>query len=86
MILLVADDAITNRDEIDMRLLFYLTSDRSAQMEKIRRQVMEVEEVSPSDHNALYAATTLFERMLWLTRRYASSLVERGKAEAEPAE
>ena len=84
VILLVANDAIANRDEIDMRLLFDLTSDRSAQMEKIRRQVMEVEEVSPSDHNALYAATTLFERMLWLTRRYAT-LVEESRAEAEPA-
>jgi phosphate:Na+ symporter len=83
-ILLVANDAVASRDEIDMRLLFDLTSDRSAQMEKIRRQVMEVEEVSPNDHNALYASTTLFERILWLTRRYAS-LLEQGKSETEPA-
>ncbi len=84
VILLVAHDAISGRDEADMRLLFELTSDRSAQMEKIRRQVMEVEEVSPNDHSALYSATTLFERMLWLIRRYAS-LVDQGKAMAEPA-
>ena len=76
VILLVANDAVSSRDEIDMRLLFDLTSDRSAQMEKIRRQVMEVEEVSPNDHNALYASTTLFERILWLTRRYASLVEE----------
>ena len=75
VILLVANDAITNRDEIDMRLLFDLTSDRSAQMEKIRRQVMEeAEEVSPGDHDVLYTATTLFERMLWLIRRYVALL------------
>ena len=83
-ILLVANDAVSSRDEIDMRLLFDLTSDRSAQMEKIRRQVMEVEEVSPNDHNALYASTTLFERILWLTRRYAS-LLDHERSETEPA-
>ena len=83
-ILLVANDAVTTRDDIDMQLLFNLTSDRSAQMEKIRRQVMEVEEVSPNDHNALYASTTLFERILWLTRRYAS-LLAAGEASTETA-
>jgi phosphate:Na+ symporter len=84
-ILLVANDSVSSRDEVDMRLLLELTSDRSAQMEKIRREVMAIEDVSPNDHNALYATTTLFERILWLVRRYAS-LVEGGKAEAQAAE
>lgn len=85
-ILLVANDAIATRDEVDMRPLRDLTSDRSAQMERIRRQVLEVEEVSPNDHNALYASTTLFERILWLTRRYAAldASTESGRSETEP--
>ncbi len=85
-ILLVASDAVTTRDEVDMLVLFNLTSDRSAQMEKIRRQVMEVGDVSPNDHNALYASTTLFERILWLTRRYASVMTGQEAATRLPAD
>lgn len=82
MILLAANDAVASRDEIDMQVLFELTSDRSTQMEQIRRQVMEVGAINPRDHNALYATTTLFERTLWLTRRYVS-LFQRGQSETE---
>jgi phosphate:Na+ symporter len=85
-ILLVANDAATSRDAVDMGVLRELTSDRSTQMERIRRQVMEVEEVSPADHQALYASTTLFERLLWLTRRYALSLLANADEPGTPAE
>ena len=75
-ILMLANDAFAKRDRADMDLLIEFTSDRSTQMERVRRQVMEVEDISPADHDALYATTTLFERTLWLIRRYAA-LVER---------
>jgi phosphate:Na+ symporter len=82
-ILMLANDAFAKRDRADMELLIEFTSDRSTQMERVRRQVMEVEDISPADHDALYATTTLFERTLWLIRRYAA-LVER-RLEPNPA-
>ena len=75
-ILMVANDAFTSKDRHDLHLLHELTSDRSAQMESIRRRIMERDHITPADHNTLYATTTLFERTLWLLRRYAA-LVER---------
>jgi phosphate:Na+ symporter len=84
-ILTLAADAAASRDADDIALLLQFTSDRSAQMEGIRRQVMAVETVTPADHDVLYATTTLFERSLWLIRRYAT-LLERSVARpAEPA-
>ena len=70
-ILLVANDAFASRQRADVDLLLEFTSDRSAQMEGIRRRVMEVGDLSPADHHTLYATTTLFERTLWLVRRFA---------------
>jgi len=71
-ILLVAGDALSGGEEGDLPIFLNLTSDRSAQMERVRRQVMaESEQMSPVDHDVLYTTTTLFERMLWLLRRYA---------------
>jgi phosphate:Na+ symporter len=75
-ILMVAHDALVSRDRADLDLLRELTSDRSAQMENIRRRIMGLDHITPADHDTLYATTTLFERTLWLIRRYAT-LVER---------
>jgi phosphate:Na+ symporter len=75
-ILMVGSDAFASRDRADLDLLRELTSDRSAQMEGIRRRIMGLEHITPADHDTLYATTTLFERTLWLIRRYAA-LVER---------
>ncbi len=74
-ILFVAGDAVATRQSHDVGLVSELTSDRSAQMERLRREVMAQDaDFSPADHDTLYTATTLFERMLWLTRRYTSLL------------
>lgn len=75
-ILMVANDAFASKDRSDLHLLNELTSDRSAQMEGIRRRIMGLDHITPADHDTLYATTTLFERALWLIRRYAA-LVER---------
>jgi phosphate:Na+ symporter len=75
-ILSIAGDAFTSRERGDVDMLLAFTSDRSAQMERIRRQVLEVQDMSPADHDILYASTTLFERILWLIRLYAA-LVEK---------
>jgi len=78
-ILAVANDAFLHKDRHDLDLLREFTSDRSMQMERVRRQVMEVEDIGPAEHDTLYASTTLFERTLWLLQRYMS-LVEGPKA------
>ncbi len=75
-ILSIAGDAFASKDRADLDMLLELTSDRSAQMEGIRRRIMGLDDITPADHDTLYATTTLFERALWLVRRYAA-LVER---------
>jgi len=71
-ILSIANDAFVNRDRGDLALLREFTSDRSTQMERVRRQVMEMEDIGPAEHDTLYASTTLFERTLWLLQRYTT--------------
>jgi phosphate:Na+ symporter len=83
-ILMLASDAFAAKDKDDLDLLLNFTSDRSTQMEGIRRRIMEVGDITPADHDTLYASTTLFERMLWLIRRYAV-LVEEARAADEQA-
>lgn len=78
-ILSVANEAFLNRDSHDLDLLREFTSDRSAQMERVRRQVMDVEDIGPAEHDMLYASTTLFERTLWLLQRY-TALVDAANA------
>lgn len=78
-ILSVASEAFLNKDRHDLGLLREFTSDRSTQMERVRRQVMDVEDIGPDEHDMLYASTTLFERTLWLLQRY-TALVEAAKA------
>lgn len=73
-ILSLAQDAFKTRSQDDLSLLLDFTSDRSGQMENIRKKIIDFEELSPSDHKTLYASTTLFERSLWLIRRYATML------------
>lgn len=81
-ILTLASDAFSTRDRTDVDFLLEFTSDRSAQMERIRRRVMDVEDITPADHDTLYASTTLFERMLWLIQRYAALVEARAGARA----
>ncbi len=75
-ILDLGKDAFQTRDRDDLAILLDFTADRSAQMDSIRRRAMSVNDMSPGDHSALYTTTTLFERILWLTRRYGELAVE----------
>lgn len=70
-ILCLAQDAFKSRSVEEISLLLDFTSDRSGQMENIRKNIMNVEEINPRDHQTLYTSTTLFERSLWLIRKYA---------------
>jgi phosphate:Na+ symporter len=71
LILLTAQDAWRSRDAEDIALLLVLTSDRSELMERIRQtQVV----ANLDQKSALFYATTLFERMVWIVRQLGLSL------------
>lgn len=54
----------------DVAVLLALSGDRSETMDTLRRQVAQETRLTAAEHNTLYAATALFERMVWLIRRY----------------
>jgi phosphate:Na+ symporter len=78
-ILELASDAFESRDRSDLDLVLEFSSDRSVQMDGIRRRIMGVGEMTALDHSTLYTSTTLFERCLWLTHRYAELVDQFGE-------
>jgi len=55
----------------DIAVLLALSGDRSEAMDRLRRRVAGETRLSAAQHDRLYAATALFERTVWLVRRYA---------------
>ena len=75
-LVLTAADALEQETESgahpdDIAVLLALSGDRSDAMDQLRRRVAGETRLSPGDHDTLYAATALFERTVWLIRRYA---------------
>nr|WP_315463348.1 Na/Pi symporter [uncultured Rhodoferax sp.] len=66
-------EAAQRYDADDVAMLRMLTHDRSELMDSIRRR-SQVEELEASQQDDLYQATTLFERIVWLLRRYVLAL------------
>lgn len=65
-------EAAGEGDAVDPQLLRVLTSDRSALMERLRRDLLRNgTDLGPGQRNGLLAATALFERLVWLIHRYA---------------
>lgn len=74
-VLSVLTDTVTEQDDPDMLLI--MSSDRSGLMEKIRAQMQSSHnDLSEVSRTRLFAATTLFERTIWLVNRYGK-LIER---------
>ena len=72
-ILLIAEDAARSVHDVD--LLLRMTSDRSAWVEQLRsKAAVSWGDGDTSDHRAVYAVTALYERTVWLLRRYAQLL------------
>jgi len=71
VLLLTLDDAARHRRHEDLALLRNLTEDRSEMMDSIRRRLLSETGLEPARREALLEATTLFERLVWLLRRYA---------------
>lgn len=55
----------------DIAVLLALSGDRSEAMDRLRRRVAGETRLTAAQHDRLYAATALFERTVWLVRRYA---------------
>ncbi len=62
--------------EADVAVLLALSGDRSESMDELRRRVAQETRLTAEEHDSLYAATALFERIVWLVRRY-TLLLER---------
>lgn len=72
-ILLIAEDAARSFEDVD--LLLRMTSDRSALVERLRsKATMNWTDGDTRDHGAVYVVTALYERTVWLLRRYAHLL------------
>jgi phosphate:Na+ symporter len=65
-------DAATSNDAADHELILSLLGHRDEMMERIRQRVLrEDPNMPPKPQEALFAATMLFERVVWLARRGA---------------
>jgi phosphate:Na+ symporter len=75
------EEAANGGADDEVAVLLALSGDRSETMDALRRQVAQETRLTAVEHNTLYAATALFERMVWLVRRY-SLLIARAEASA----
>lgn len=72
-------EAHESMDASDLQILKLLTSDRTELMERVRHRLLrEGQDLSFPVHEALFSATSLFERIVWLIRRYVLLLEPRG--------
>ncbi len=69
MMLETLTDVLKSLDPDDLEILKLLTHDRSELMDSIRRR-MQNEQTSAQVQQSVFSATTLFERCVWLLRRY----------------
>lgn len=65
-------DAAASEDPTEQELILSMLGHRDEQMERIRRRVLQENPDLPVEaQDALFAATMLFERIVWLARRSA---------------
>lgn len=73
-ILLIAEDSSFPDKQDARETLVSMTSDRSTVVERMRGRAMESVAEAGVDRRAIYDATALYERTIWLLRGYAQSL------------
>lgn len=79
LLLTLGQDAWTSGDSTDLDYLLKLTEDRSDMMERIRRTYQAAGQEGALDQSsAIFYATTLFERTVWLLRQTGLSLQNSG--------
>ena len=77
LLLLTLQDAARSGEPEDLAVLQSLTSDRSELMHDIRSQLLASTAMESSTREALLSAISLFERLVWLLRRFALLLAQR---------
>jgi phosphate:Na+ symporter len=85
-LLLTAEEANRSLDPGDLAMFRDLTADRDSLVDAMRRRVIASERaLSAADQQMLYGITSLFERIIWLLRRYSTLLTPRAEPAPEPA-
>ena len=84
--LLTAEEANRSLDPGDLAMFRDLTADRDSLVDSMRRRVIASERtLSAADQQMLYGITSLFERIIWLLRRYSTLLTPRAEPAPAPA-
>lgn len=79
MTLTALADTAASRDPTDREFLMSLLGHRDELMERIRQTVLKEDPLMPPKaQEALFSATMLFERIIWLARRSATQMVVAG--------
>jgi phosphate:Na+ symporter len=79
MLLAALGDAVKSEDAAEREFVMSLLRNRDELMERIRRRVLNEDPDMPAEaQSALFAATTLFERIVWLARQNTTLLSTAG--------
>jgi phosphate:Na+ symporter len=75
-LLMVAYEAVRDGDADDLALLQEMAGDRDSLVDRMRRRVVSAgTSLSARDQQTLYTITSLFERIVWMLRRFGALLV-----------
>jgi phosphate:Na+ symporter len=82
-LLLTAEDGIRTGDAEELRLVQQMTAERDSLVDNLRRRVMAAEHgLSGADQELLYGLTSLFERIVWLLRRFTAAAADQAERRA----
>jgi phosphate:Na+ symporter len=85
-LLMVAYEAVRDGDPDGLALLQKMAGDRDSLVDQMRRRVVSTDKsLSAQDQQALYTITSLFERIVWMLRRFAALLVDAREQEQPTA-
>src|SRR5262249_17038717 len=81
-------DATASEDAAEQQMVLSMLGHRDELMDRMRRRVLKENPDLPAEaQEALFGATMLFERIVWLARRNALLILpEAGAAAAQPVE
>ncbi|MEI9981864.1 MAG: hypothetical protein WDN69_00795 [Aliidongia sp.] len=83
-LLLTAEEGLRTGNIEDLLLVQQLTADRDSLVDTLRRRAMATEQGLPGpDQELLYGLTSLFERIVWMLRRFAAAAVAQAERRAE---
>jgi len=85
-ILTVAAETVTDPSGDTQHMLYLLTEERSALMERVRQELLTSDTAKIQGREALLSATLTFERVIWLLRRLSPPPVENPQGKGETAD